>query len=182
MGVGLGETLRWFEPIDDAATRRAGIEYLGRVLETGAFPSAAEWGLRAVQTRGASAASAGSDGPATPAGLVLLSHAETDLLAVERARADLPTEFPPLAAHSLLTLPDADALLSLFAGTRSTRLCVIVRIHGAVTSVPGLTDLLYLTHREGWSLVVISGVGGAAEALPRTGNPTAELASSTTPP
>ena len=57
---------------------------------------------------------------------------------------------------------------------------MIVRIHGAVISVPGLTDLLDLAHREGWSLVVISGVGGAAEALPRTGNLTAELASNLT--
>jgi cobaltochelatase CobN len=109
------------------------------------------------------------NGHALTEGLVLLSHAETDLLALERARAELPPGFPAVAGHSLVGL-SSNALLELFGTRRATRLLTLVRIHGSVASVPGLSDLIALAHREGWVLVVISGVGGSTEFLPRTSN------------
>ena len=113
-------------------------------------------------------------------GLVLLSHADTDLLALERVRPDLPQGFPAVAGHSLTGLPDSEALLALFGGRRSARLLAIVRIHGTVSSVPGLAELIALAHQEGWGVVVISGVGGSAELMPRTSNVKPALASNLT--
>jgi cobaltochelatase CobN len=181
VGLGFGETLRWFGPIDDADKRCLTIEYAGAVLDADGFPPAVS-PLPALAGRAAAVA---RDGPALSTaelteGLVLLSHAETDLLALERSRSELPAGFPTVVGHSLLGLSTTDALLALFGARRSPRLLAIVRIHGSPASVTGLADLIGLAHREGWGLVVISGVGGSAELLPRTSRVTPELASNLT--
>jgi cobaltochelatase CobN len=77
-------------------------------------------------------------------------------------------------------LSTRDALFALFGARRSPRLLAIVRIHGTHASVSGLADLIALAHQEGWGLVVISGVGGSVELLPRTSGVTPELASNLT--
>lgn len=182
VGLGYGETLRWFGPIDDPGKRRLMISYAGTVLDRGSFPPAGESGLTELAVPASEAA---TDASAVPAavpmeGLMLLSHAETDLLALERARCELPATFPKVLGHSLLGLSGSEALIALFGTQRSRRLLAIVRIHGTVSSVPGLTSLIGIAHQEGWGLVVISGVGGSAELLPRTSNIEPELASNLT--
>ncbi len=182
VGLGFGERLRWFGPIDDAQARRVAIDYAAAVLDAGDFPFPCEWGL-AELSRGLAAIGPAEAPPNTAQplqGLILLSHAETDLLALERARADLPPEFPHVVGHSLLGSSTPESLLALLGAERAQQLLVIVRIHGSVASVPGLAELIGLAHGEGWRLVVISGVGGNAELLPRTSNVTAELASNLT--
>src|SRR6202011_1609354 len=133
VGLGYGETLRWFGPIDDAEKRCLTIEYAGAVLEADGFPAAvaplpALAGRDGATARGEAALST----PALTEGLVLLSHAETDLLALERARAELPADFPTVVGHSLLGLSSSDALSALFGARRSSQLLAIVRIHGTV--------------------------------------------------
>ena len=182
VGLGYGERLRWFGPIDTASKRRLTIIYAGTVLDRGNFPPLGESELTELAVLAPGAA---IDVPAATAavpleGLVLLSHAETDLLALERARVELPTPFPRVVGHSLLGLSGTEALIALFGSQRSQHLLAIVRIHGTVASVPGLTDLIGLAYQEGWGLVVISGVGGSAELLPRTSNVEPELASNLT--
>jgi cobaltochelatase CobN len=180
VGLGYGETLRWFAPIDGPERRRMIIDYAGAVLDADGFPEApAELAAVACAAAAMSAETASGDDPAT-AGLVVLSHAETDLLALERARAELPPNFPRVVGHSLLGLSGPEALFALFGGRRSTQLLAIVRIHGTVSSVAGLSDLVGLAHREGWGLVVISGVGGTVDMLPRTSNVKPESASNLT--
>jgi cobaltochelatase CobN len=182
VGLGFGETLRWFGPINDAQSRRLVIAYAEAVLDAGDFPSARDCGLAELppEPMAGGAAESASTAPASLTGIMLLTHADTDLLSLERARAELPTDFPDVVGHSLRTLSGAQALMRLFGERRVAPLCVIVRIHSTVSSVPGLGDLLELAHREAWGLVVISGVGGVAELLPRTSNLTAELASNLT--
>src|SRR5229473_5970886 len=41
VGLGYGETLRWFGPIDDGDKRRLTIRYAGAVLDADGFPPAA---------------------------------------------------------------------------------------------------------------------------------------------
>jgi cobaltochelatase CobN len=181
VGLGYGETLRWFGPIDDADKRRLTIAYAGAVLDADGFPPAAS----PLPAPAGLPAAAACDEPALSTaglteGLVLLSHAETDLLALERARSELPADFPAVVGHSLLGLSTSDALLALFGARRSPRLLAIVRVHGTHSSVPGLADLIGLAHQEGWGLVVISGVGGSAELLPRTSGVKPELAANLT--
>ena len=176
-GIGFGEILWWFAPIDDHSKRRLVIEFAAQVLEANAFcePPDSLKRLRCGAHPPVSAAARKS-----VQGIVILSHAETDLLALERARFELPASFPDVVGHSLLKVSTAEALLALFGDARTAQLLAIVRIHGTVAAVPGLLDLIALAHREGWALVVISGIGGSAERLPRTANISAELASNLT--
>ena len=191
VGLGYGEALRWFGPIDDAYKRRLIIGYAEAVLEADGFPAHTTALSAWEHGRAADAGHSTSGNDATPGrdarprsdavteGLVLLSHAETDLLALERARSELPPGFPAVAGHSLIGL-SASALFALFGTRRSHRLVVVARLHGNVASVPGLSDLIALAHREGWALVVISGAGGSTDLLPRTSNVEPEFASNLT--
>ena len=181
VGLGYGETLRWFGPIDDADKRRLTIEYASAVLDADDFPTVAT-ALSGLAHSCAAAAPENSvpSVPVITEGLVLLSHAETDLLALERACPDLPTGFPAIVGHSLIGLDSASALFALFGAQRSPQLLAIVRVHGTVSSVPGLADLIGLAHQEGWGLVVISGVPGSVDILPRTSNVSPEFASNLT--
>jgi cobaltochelatase CobN len=182
VGLGYGEVLRWLGPIDTPQKRRLTIKYAGAVLDLEGFPPTGDWELTELAVLAAQAAADDSVvREAEPLeGLVLLSHAETDLLALERARGELPERFPNVLGRSLLSLAGPEALRAFFGARRSTRLLAIVRIHGTVSSVPGLSDLIGLAHQEGWGLVVISGVGGNAELLPRTSTIEPELASNLT--
>ena len=85
-----------------------------------------------------------------------------------------------MRGHSLAQASDAEQLLSLIGSHRSQRLAVVVRIHGTPASVPGLTELVVTAEREGWKLVVISGVGTSVDLMPRTADVTAVFAGALT--
>ncbi|MDR2674550.1 MAG: hypothetical protein LBC18_06710, partial [Opitutaceae bacterium] len=53
----------------------------------------------------------------SPPAIILLTHAETDLLALDRARARLPAGFPAVAGHSLNPIREETDLAALLAGT-----------------------------------------------------------------
>lgn len=171
-GIGYGQTLRWFGPIDSALRRRQVVAYASAILDAGEFV-AADLELAACQLGVAAEAAEILDG------LIVLSHAETDLLALDRARAELPPGFPTLRTAALIPLATADRLLALFGTRRAPSLLAIFRLHGSVASVPGLVELIELAQREGWGLVVISGAG-SAEPLPRTSKIQAEFAANLT--
>jgi cobaltochelatase CobN len=173
-GVGYGETLRWFGPITDNAARRLIIEYAEQVLAAGSFPPPASALKALVRAADGSGPSSGRSG------IVLLSHAETDLLALQRAVDELPAGFPAVAGHSLNGVTTAQALSTLIGAARGSKLVVIARVHGAATSVPGLVELVAEAQTDGWSLVVISGIGADAGSLPRTSNVSHELAADLT--
>jgi hypothetical protein len=132
VGLGYGAALHWFGPVDDAFKRRLTIDYAGAVLDAGGFAPAGPAPAALVRDAESTARGASAADTAPMEGLVLLSHAETDLLALERARAELPAGFPHVVGHSLLGLSAPDALPALFGKRRSPRLLAIVRIHGTV--------------------------------------------------
>lgn len=178
VGIGYGEKLCWFGPIDDADRRRSIIEYAGLVLEADGFaPPCPELAKLA---RAEAAAQAPVGAATAVDGIVFFSHADTDLLAIERARPNLPPDFPSIASHSLIGLATQERLMAQVGATRSPHLLVIARVHGAADSVPGLAELIKLADQEGWGLIVISGVGGGAESLPRSANVGADLAAQLT--
>ena len=214
VGLGYGETLRWFGPVANAVARGLIIEYAEQVLAAGSFPAlgaelqALAWAAgvtgppipaappgatgspatagsqsvlgppRETGSTGAAAGigACGASGTALGrSGIILLSHAETDLLALTRAVDELPAGFPAVAGHSLNGVITADALSALIGATRGSKLVAIVRIHGTAASVPGLVELVAEAQRDGWSVVIISGVGADAGSLPRTSNVAPEL-------
>jgi len=111
---------------------------------------------------------------------VLLSHAETDLLALHRAVDELPAGFPAVTGHTLNDVRNSDDLSALIANARSAKFVTIVRVHGTAASVPGLVDLVADAQRSGLSIVVISGIGADAGTLPRTPDISHELAAALT--
>jgi cobaltochelatase CobN len=173
-GLGYGETLRWFGPITDDAARRLIVEYAEQVLAAGSFLPPG------VQLQDLAWAPDAAGIVPGRGGIVLLSHAETDLLALHRAVDDLPAGFPAVAGHSLNGVTTADALSALVGAARGAKLVAIVRVHGTATSVPGLVELVAEAQRDGWSIVVISGIGADAGSLPRTSNISHELAAAVT--
>jgi cobaltochelatase CobN len=175
VGLGYQETLRWFGPLEDPKLRRLLLDYAGAVLEAEQFPEVPDL-LRPflVPNRG----EPGAQTPSAAEGIVFLTHAETDLLAL--ARAELPTSDFQVRGHSLARASEAEQLLSLIGPYRSPRLAVVARIHGTPASVPGLTELVATADREGWSLVVISGVGTSVDLMPRSAGVTAAFAGALT--
>jgi cobaltochelatase CobN len=163
VGIGFNETLRWFGPVGGADMRKQVFEYAQRLLEEGADATLPP-GLQRISEFFQSDAAARQ----SPRGsLVLLSHAETDLLALDRARIHFPREMPEVRASSLAGSASLDDLLKLI-GPRSPNLAVILRIHGVAASVPGLNALSEVAAREGWTFAAISGVGGDPHDLPHS--------------
>ncbi len=211
VGLGFGETLRWFAPIGDAATRRLVIEYAEQVLAASAFvspgpelqplifdPSAATdlrcaafgtggssaSGVRLNNMASVSARETVEPGNVAPlsggAGIVLLSHAETDLLALQRAVDDLPAGFPVVTGRTLNAVRTADELSALIGRARGARFAAVVRVHGTAASVPGLAELIADAQHASGSIVVISGIGADAGPLPRTSDVSHDLAAALT--
>jgi cobaltochelatase CobN len=181
VGLGYGETLRWFAPIADAAARRLIIEYAEQVLAAGAFVPPGE-ALQPLSFDPSSAADVSATLGAPPArgGIVLLSHAETDLLALNRAVDELPAGFPAVTGHSLNGITNDDDLSAVLGDARGARFVTIVRVHGTAASVPGLVEFVDDAQRAGSSIVVISGIGSDADTLPRTPDVSHELAAALT--
>jgi cobaltochelatase CobN len=175
VGLGYRESLRWFRPLETPELRRVLLDYAGAVLEADRFPEVPDL-LQPFLVPDRDGPDAQTPSPAE--GIVFLTHAETDLLAL--ARAELPTSDFQVRGHSLAGASDAEQLLSLIGPLRSPRLAVIARIHGTPASVPGLTELVATADREGWSLVVISGVGTSVDLMPRTAGVTAVFAGALT--
>ncbi|HWM70018.1 MAG TPA: cobaltochelatase subunit CobN [Steroidobacteraceae bacterium] len=193
VGLGYGETLRWFGPVADAAARGMVLQYAAQVLAAGSIvPPGVELQALAWEADAAASATAGT-GVGAPAGgivaagtalgrggIILLSHAETDLLALNRAVDELPAGFPAISGYSLNGVTSADALSALIGTALGSTLVIIVRVHGTAASVPGLVALVAEAQRDGRYVVVISGIGADAGMLPRTSNISAELAAGLT--
>ena len=112
--------------------------------------------------------------------IVLLSHAETDLLALNRALDELPPDFPAVIGRSLNSVTNADDLRALAGAARSNAYVTVVRVHGTAASVPGLIELVADADKNGRSVVVISGIGADAGTLPRTSGISHDLAAALT--
>lgn len=165
VGVGFEETLSWFGPIRDSAARRLVFEYAESLLANGAGGGCPAALQRLALDRAGHAPD--EDRHAAGSCVVLLSHAETDLLVVERARRLFPRDMPSVRCGSLANVSHLSQLLERI-GSRNRHLVVIVRVHGLVSAVSGLDALVHLADREGWSLITISGTTSDATDLPRS--------------
>src|SRR5262249_49523959 len=80
---------------------------------------------------GLPSALAQADGRAAAAdGILLLSHADTDLGSLERALPDLPEGFGPVRAYSLLRVTSDEQMESLLAAQAGNAAVLIARLHG----------------------------------------------------
>lgn len=106
-------------------------------------------------------------------GIVLLTHAGTDLSTLQRATAQLPDGFAGVIGLHLQAIGDDARMADLLAGPIAGARIVIVRVLGRLQAIPGIDALLHDARAQGRALVIVSG----------TGEPDPELAArSTVPP
>jgi cobaltochelatase CobN len=101
--------------------------------------------------------------PALPvaqqAGILLLTHADTDLLCLRGAAADLPKGFGPVHASSLGKIQSEEHMHALVAGEARSARVIIVRLLGGAASLPGFRQLVEAARRQNQLLLVVSGAG-----------------------
>ena len=103
------------------------------------------------------AAPAAADQASRPR-LALLSHADTDLLALGHAKPLLPADLDVVGV-SLMRLQTEEQLALLLDGDLATARVILVRLHGELESVPGFSTLRDWAIRREVPLVVVSGTG-----------------------
>jgi cobaltochelatase CobN len=172
----------WFQSISTQAQIVALFDYVERMIAAdGYVPPPAElaeyvfnfyaWQAAPPSPIGLSCVADG--GRRTADGLLLLTHADTDLLVVQHAVTALPDGFPPVCALSLGKLTSVEHTAAALAEHGPMARIVVARLLGGPSSVPGFRLLADTIGRNSGDFLAISG----------TGNPDPELAAvSTVPP
>ena len=157
----------WFQSVNGAPQIRAIFDYVEKMLAAdGYLPPPAEladyvftyyaWthpaGVRSQQTNGT---------PLSPTagGILFLTHADTDLLALRAALAQLPAGFPPVRALSLGKIATEEHLMAALACPGPAERVVVARLLGGLQSVPGFRGLAESARARGQHLLVVSGTG-----------------------
>ncbi|MBB6144934.1 cobaltochelatase CobN [Silvibacterium bohemicum] len=107
-------------------------------------------------------------------GIMLLSHADTDLLTLTKARELLPPEFE-VNGYSLNSLRSEDQMEVLLAGELGCARAIVLRVHGPLSSIPGFDRLRAVCVERGQSLVLISGTGELTPEFSQTVNVPADV-------
>ena len=82
-----------------------------------------------------------NDTPAQADGILFFTHADTDLLTLRAALAELPDGFPPVRALSLGKVATEEHLAAALAWPGTAPRIVVTRLLGGIYSVPGLANL-----------------------------------------
>ncbi|WP_213805106.1 cobaltochelatase subunit CobN [Granulicella sp. dw_53] len=90
--------------------------------------------------------------------IMLMSHADTDVLTLMKARELLPAELK-VGAYSLNSLHSEDQMDVLLAGDLGSARVIVLRVHGPLSCVPGFDKLRATCLERGQSLVLVSGTG-----------------------
>ena len=96
--------------------------------------------------------------PELTGAVMLLSHADTDLITLIQASAGLPEELR-VSGFSLNALKTAEQLEVLVRGEMGKARVVVVRCHGPLAKIPGFARLREACVERGQSLVLVSGCG-----------------------
>jgi cobaltochelatase CobN len=102
-------------------------------------------------------------------GIVLLSHADTDLLTLTRTRELLPPELK-VSAYSLNALRSEEQMEVLLEGELGRARVIVLRVHGPLSCVPGFDRLRAMCVERGQSLVLVSGTGDLSPEFSQTVN------------
>jgi cobaltochelatase CobN len=90
--------------------------------------------------------------------IMLLSHADTDLLTLMKTSELLPQELA-ISGFSLNALRNEDQMNVLITGEMGKARVIVVRCHGPLSCIPGFEKLKTTCLERGQSLVLVSGCG-----------------------
>jgi cobaltochelatase CobN len=107
-------------------------------------------------------------------GIMLMSHADTDLLTLNKTRELLPPELQ-VKAYSLNALRSAEQMEVLLAGEVGSARVIVLRVHGPLSCVPGFDSLRAMCVERGQSLVLVSGTGELSPEFSETVNVPADV-------
>jgi cobaltochelatase CobN len=109
--------------------------------------------------------------------IMLLSHADTDLLTLMKASELLPDELR-VSGFSLNALRNEEQLHVLINGEMGKARVIIVRCHGPLSCIPGFDRLRTACIERGQSLVLVSGCGENSSEFSETINVPADVTQS----
>lgn len=112
--------------------------------------------------------------PQPTSGIMLLSHADTDLLTLSKAKELLPPELK-ISSYSLNALRSEDQMEALLGGEIGRSRVVVLRVHGPLDSIPGFDRLRSYCMEHGQHLVLISGTGELTPEFSQTINVPADV-------
>ncbi|MCE7040842.1 cobaltochelatase subunit CobN [Dyadobacter sp. CY312] len=92
-------------------------------------------------------------------GIVFMTHADTDLLTLNRAMEILPEDFPKTLGISLLAIKSEEQMAQLLSREIAEAKIIVIRIHGRLSSIPGFGELANLAKQRQQHLIVVSGTG-----------------------
>jgi cobaltochelatase CobN len=174
----------WFHSVNSAWQVRQIFDYIDAMLAADRFlePTSElsefvfnyyDWDVRK-PTDLISSASLAPVAPDTLGAIMLLSHADTDLLTLIKASELLPAVLR-VSAFSLNALRTADQLSVLIHGEMSKARVIIVRCHGPLSCIPGYERLRTACLERGQSLVLVSGCGENTSEFAETINIPADV-------
>jgi cobaltochelatase CobN len=106
--------------------------------------------------------------------IMLLSHADTDLLTLMKATEFLPEELH-VGAYSLNAIRNEDQMNVLLTGEIAKARVIVVRCHGPLGGIPGFDSLKTTCIERGQSLVLVSGCGENTSEFSQTINVPADV-------
>jgi cobaltochelatase CobN len=170
----------WFHSVNSAWQVRQIFDYIESMLKADRFlkPPAElsefvfnyyDWDVRK------SAAPIEEPQPQLPTGgIMLLSHADTDLLTLARAKELLPADLEA-SSYSLNALHSEDQMEVLLAGELGRARVIVLRVHGPLSCVPSFHRLRESCMERSQSLVLISGTGELTPEFSQTVNVPADV-------
>ncbi|HEY1946956.1 MAG TPA: cobaltochelatase subunit CobN [Bryobacteraceae bacterium] len=124
-----------------------------------------DWDVRPVVAR----TQPGSENTKPLEGVALLSHADTDLLTIQRVRQELPPELT-VTCLSLNSIRTEEQMTLLLEGDLAQSHIVVLRLHGPTKTVFGFEALQRHCFENSKHLVIVSGTGEMSPELMHAGN------------
>lgn len=166
----------WFHSVNSAWQVRQIFDYIDAMLKADRFlqPPAElseyvfnyyDWDVR----QPAQIEEAAQENQPLTGGMVLLSHADTDLLTLTKTKDLLPAGLD-VSAYSLNALHSEEQIEMLLAGEAGRARVIVMRVHGSLNGVPGFEQLRARCEERGQSLVLTSGTGDLSLEFSQTVN------------
>lgn len=109
------------------------------------------------------------DVPVNPNLIAFLSHAGTDLMTLDLARADLPPDLTVLGL-SLLSIASEEQMIATLNGELAAAGIIVLRIHGRLEAIPSMQLLRDRCRERGQRLVLVSGTGELDPQMAQAGD------------